>query len=92
VSPADFARFDLVLAMDRPVLQTLERLRSFSHGGAAELALFLDFHPERAGQDVRDPYYGNDEDFALVLRLAEEGSTALLRHLLKRKGVFGCGC
>ncbi len=92
VSPADFARFDLVLAMDRPVLQTLERLRSFSQGGAAELALFLDFHPERAGQDVPDPYYGSDEDFAQVLRLAEEGSTALLRTLLKRKGVFGCGC
>lgn len=91
VEAADFARFDLVLAMDRPVLDELQRLQRES-GGAARTALFLDFLPGREGGEVPDPYYGGADGFETVLDLVEEGSTALLRELLKRQGVFGCGC
>ncbi|MDP2228705.1 MAG: low molecular weight protein-tyrosine-phosphatase [Moraxellaceae bacterium] len=92
VGPADFERFDLILAMDALVLEGLQRIQKFSRGNRAELTLFLDFLPERKGQDVPDPYQGGPEGFEHVLDLAEQGSTALLRELLKRKGMFGCGC
>jgi protein-tyrosine phosphatase len=92
VEPADFTRFDLVLAMDRPVLDQLQRLQRESGGGTARTALFLDFLPGREGGEVPDPYYGGADGFETVLDLVEEGSTALLRDLLKRQGVFGCGC
>jgi protein-tyrosine phosphatase len=91
VEAADFSRFDLVLAMDRPVLEELRRLRG-SGEDKAETALFLDYLPGREGGEVPDPYYGGADGFETVLDLVEEGSTALLRTLLKRQGVFGCGC
>lgn len=92
VEAADFDRFDLLLAMDRPVLEELHRLRRGSGPGKAEMALFLDYLPGQEGAEVPDPYYGGADGFETVLDLVEEGSTALLRALLKRQGVFGCGC
>lgn len=92
LGPHDFERFDYVLAMDAMVLENMRQLKKFSRQPQAELALFLDYHEERAGQDVPDPYYSDAEAFENVLDLAEEGSLALMRHLLKKQGVFGCGC
>lgn len=88
----DFARYDLLLAMEAPVLETMRRLQRQSGHVAAETALFLDYLPGHEGRDVPDPYYGGNDGFETVLDLVEEGSTALLRALLKRQGVFGCGC
>lgn len=92
IGPLDFERFDYVLAMDAMVLDTIQRLQRFSRQPRAELALFLDYHPERAGQDVPDPYCSDADAFETVLDLAEEGSLSLMRHLLRKQGVFGCGC
>ena len=44
------------------------------------------------GQDVPDPYYGGSEDFEKALDLIEQGSQSLLKILLKKKGMMGCGC
>lgn len=91
LGPADFERFDLVLCMEESVLRTAKRMRSFAKG-QAELGLFLDYFPGYEGQDVPDPYYGDASGFDAALGLIEEGSQALLRTLLKKKGMFGCGC
>lgn len=88
---ADFEQFDLILCMENGVLQTAKKMQSFAKG-KAELGLFLDYLPGHEGQDVPDPYYGGAHDFEAALDLIEEGSQALLRTLLKKKGVFGCGC
>lgn len=87
----DFQRFDLILAMAQPVLEDVRRLQPAA-AARVETALFLDYLPGHEGQDVADPYYGGAEGFDTVLDQVEAGSTALLRHLLKRQGVFGCGC
>lgn len=87
---ADFTRFDLVLAMDASVLSAMRKLQP--PAASAEVGLFLDHLPGHEGRDVPDPYYGGAHDFETVLDLVEEGSTTLLRFLLKRQGVFGCGC
>lgn len=88
---ADFDRFDLLLAMDPSVLDVMRRLQQ-GGAGEAECALFLDYLPGHEGRAVPDPYYGGADGFEAVLDLVEEGCTALLRELLKRQGVFGCGC
>ena len=44
VQPADFARFDFVLAMDRANLAELDARRPRS--GTARVGLFLEFAPE----------------------------------------------
>lgn len=92
LDPHDFERFDHVVAMDAMVLENMRALQKASRPSRAELALFLDYHDERAGEDVPDPYYSDAAAFETVLDLAEEGSLALMRHLLKKQGVFGCGC
>ena len=68
VDTADFARFDLILAMDRGHLRQLTALRP--RGAASRLALFLEGLPA-LGIDVADPYYGDDSDYAAMLDVLE---------------------
>lgn len=81
VEPADFERFDLILAMDRENLQALRR-RAPSHAHE-RLRLFLEFAPD-APEDVPDPYYGGPNGFEEVLDLVETATRALLAHLRQR--------
>jgi protein-tyrosine phosphatase len=100
ISSVDFDNFDLILTMEKPVLDDVQKLKKSgekdgANGGAkgcAEVAMFLDYLPGYEGQDVPDPYYGNADGFDAVLDLVEEGSDALLRAMLKKKGVLSCGC
>lgn len=81
VSPDDFARFDLILAMDSANLRDLQRLRPAQARG--ELDLYL----RRFGlaeDEVPDPYYGGSEGFEHVLDLLEQASDALLIELKGR--------
>ncbi|HET9864668.1 MAG TPA: low molecular weight protein-tyrosine-phosphatase [Steroidobacteraceae bacterium] len=78
IAPADFDRFDYVLAMDRP---NLEQLRVLGGGASARIGLFLQFAPELGLEEVPDPYYGGIEEFERVLDLCEAGARGLLRAL-----------
>ena len=84
VQPGDFARFDLVLAMDRANLAELESRRP--RDGTARLGLFLGFAPMTGVAEVPDPYYGAVEDFERVLDLCEAGARAMLATLANEKG------
>lgn len=81
IEPADFERFDLILAMDRENLQALRR-RAPAHSHE-RLRLFLEFAAESVPQerDVPDPYYGGPNGFEEVLDLVEEATRGLLAHL-----------
>lgn len=82
VEPADFERFDLILAMDRDNLTALQR-RAPSHAHQ-RLHLFLEFSPDAAPEDVPDPYYGGPNGFEEVLDLVEAATRGLLTHLRQR--------
>jgi protein-tyrosine phosphatase len=62
VAPADFERFDLILAMDAANLHDIGALRP--SGAQARLAMFLE---PVGGGDVPDPYYSGDFEGALDL-------------------------
>ena len=65
---------DLVLAMDRDNLADL--------GGRSDrVAMFRDFDPAGAGEDVPDPYYGGADGFRDVLTMVERTSDALVAAL-----------
>lgn len=81
VSVDDFARFDLILAMDGANLRDLQRMRPAQARG--ELDLYLRRF-ELAEDDVPDPYYGGSEGFEHVLDLLEQASDALLIELKGR--------
>ena len=73
VTKRDFVEFDLILAMDRGHLRTLQRMAPAEH--RHKIRLFL------AQEDVPDPYYGGPEGFERVLDLVEAACRDLLREL-----------
>lgn len=79
VEPVDFEHFDLILAMDRQNLRTLER-RVPVHA-RQRIRLFLDYSPEAGVAEVPDPYYGGPNGFEDVLDLIEAASRGLCNAL-----------
>jgi protein-tyrosine phosphatase len=80
VTPGDFARFDLILAMDRDNLAWLEAMRPA--GSRAQLRLFLEYAAQDLGRlEVPDPYYRDAGGFEEVLDLSAAASRGLISAL-----------
>ena len=79
VAVDDFARFDLILAMDGENLRELQAMRP--RNSRASLKLFLEYAPDLAQQDVPDPYYRDAAAFEEVLDLTSAASRGLLAAL-----------
>jgi len=82
VTDADFESFDLILAMDRDNLDSLqrrapERLRE-------RIKLVMEYAPDAYVREVPDPYYGGPKGFEEVLDLLEQASHGLLSELRER--------
>ena len=81
VSRADFATYDLILAMDNSNLRHLKALQPDK--GKAELDLFLRRYQSEI-DEVPDPYHDSDQGFELVLDLIERASDLLVIELKGR--------
>jgi protein-tyrosine phosphatase len=79
VEPQDFTRFDLILAMDRQNLETLQRRAP--PAARERIRLFLEFAPDSDITEVPDPYYGGPNGFEEVLDLIEAAAGGLLQHV-----------
>ena len=79
VRPEDFARFDLILAMDQENLTVLRRRAPST--AQPRLRLFLEFATGEERREVPDPYYGGPNGFEDVLDLVEKAARGLLAHL-----------
>jgi protein-tyrosine phosphatase len=77
VKPADFRRFDLLVAMDRRNLRELLDLAPDDETAAKVRLLVPD-------ADVPDPYYGGDRGFETVLDMVEAACRELLDELRTR--------
>ena len=79
VEAGDFVRFDKLLVMDRMNLRALERMApGETHD---KIAMFLPWAGLAEPHDLPDPYYGQIEDFDLVVTLAERGVDGLIQRL-----------
>ncbi|RAZ74934.1 low molecular weight protein-tyrosine-phosphatase [Mesorhizobium atlanticum] len=78
VLPEDFARFDLILGMDRANVRDLKALAP--QAARDRVHLYLDFATGKSA-DVPDPYYDGAEAFASVYRMIREASEALAKRL-----------
>jgi len=81
IARADFASFDLLLAMDGSNVAELVRLTPKAH--RAKIRTFLDFAPQLETRDVPDPFFGGAEGFDHALDLIEAASRGLLSALLE---------
>jgi len=70
ITAQDFARNDLILAMDRENLAQLEARRPA--GNTTPIRLFL------GDVEVPDPYYGGEDGFATMMDLIEQGAARLI--------------
>ncbi|PSL18146.1 low molecular weight protein-tyrosine-phosphatase [Shimia abyssi] len=64
----DFARFDLIVAMDASNVTDIEALRPA--GNETPVRLFTDYAAAEGASEVPDPYYTRDFDGALRLLVA----------------------
>jgi protein-tyrosine phosphatase len=76
VTKADFARFDLLIAMDGSNYDELVELapKSARH----KVRRFLDYAPHAGTRDVPDPFFGGREGFDHALDLIEQAARGLL--------------
>jgi protein-tyrosine phosphatase len=77
VEEGDFAKFDLILAMDRGHLKLLQRASPPEHRHKVKLYLEFAGMPDT---DVPDPYYGGPDGFERVLDVSEAASRGLLEY------------
>ncbi len=83
VTPADFERFDLLVAMDRSNQRDLEALAPGA-AARAKVRLLREYDPAAvaAGDlEVPDPYYGEGDGFGQVVDMVERACRGLLADL-----------
>lgn len=79
----DFQTFDYILAMDH---DNLQQLTARCPGAEAfKLKLLMDFAPGPDGEEVPDPYYGEDEGFERALDLIEAAVDGFVLELQARE-------
>jgi protein-tyrosine phosphatase len=79
VAEDDFARFDLILAMDGANLRELQAMQP--RNSRAAVKLFLEYAPDLGLGDVPDPYDRDAAAFEQVLDLTTAASRGLLAAL-----------
>lgn len=79
VNADDFRKFDLILAMDAhnfADLQAIKESLADTDDHVAKLALFSEEDPIYSGDDIPDPYQGDDDDFEDVIERIESSAKA----------------
>ena len=79
VTQADFRRFSHVVALDHEVLAALKAMRPAN--AAAQLSLLLDHVEGRKGEEVADPFYGDEAGFEAAWADIEDGAKGLARRI-----------
>lgn len=78
VSANDFRDFDHIIALDADNLANLKTLQPAD--GHASLSLLSDYIAGRAGEDIADPYYGDEQGFDVTW----EEVTAAARSIVQK--------
>ncbi|MBI3714302.1 MAG: low molecular weight phosphotyrosine protein phosphatase [Burkholderiales bacterium] len=79
VCDEDFARFDVILAMDHDNLRLLQRQCPAQH--QHKLKLMMSYASHSPSDVVPDPYYGGGRGFDTVLDYLEDAAQGLLQTL-----------
>lgn len=79
IENGDFARFDLILAMDQNNLMELKTMSPTDLQN--KIHIFLNFANSIKVSDIPDPYYGEEENFEAALDMIESASSGLLKHI-----------
>jgi protein-tyrosine phosphatase len=79
---ADFANFDLILAMDRDNFEQIVAVHRTAYKARPEqVRLMCDFCTEHREKEVPDPYYGGEAGFDFVINLLTDACNGCLDQL-----------
>lgn len=79
IQEADFAKYDLILAMDWDNLALIQEECPPAH--QSKVRRLMEFRIFQVGEVVPDPYYGGGQGFEHVLDLVEDACDGLLQHV-----------
>jgi low molecular weight protein-tyrosine phosphatase len=76
ITPCDFEKFELILAMDRANRNALLKLAPKEH--QHKIKLFMDFAPNLSVHEIPDPFFGDVEGFDYICQLVDAACRGLL--------------
>ncbi len=83
VSPADFDRFDVILAMDRSNLRELTTMAP-NKASQAKLRLFRTYDPDSDEDEIPDPWGGPTDGYEETIRIVRAAARGLVEDLFVR--------
>lgn len=83
VTPSDFDRFDVILAMDRSNLRELTAMAP-NKASQAKLRLFRTYDPDSDEDEIPDPWGGPTEGYEETIRIVRAAARGLVEDLFVR--------
>ena len=83
VTPSDFDRFDVILAMDRSNLRELTTMAP-NKASQAKLRLFRTYDPDSDEDEIPDPWGGPTEGYEETIRIVRAAARGLVEDLFVR--------
>lgn len=83
VTPSDFDRFDVILAMDRSNLRELTAMAP-NKASQAKLRLFRTYDPDSDQDEIPDPWGGPAEGYEETIRIVRAAARGLVEDLFVR--------
>jgi protein-tyrosine phosphatase len=83
ITAADFETAELILVMDRANLRDVLAMAP-DDSAREKVRLFREFDPEADRDEVPDPYYGGDEGFHEVVRIARRSARNVVDEVRER--------
>lgn len=84
VTTEELASHDLILAMDRQNLRTLQALAG-DPATRSRIRLFREYDPDADGDEVPDPYGGGAEGFARVVDIARSTADGVVTAIQRQR-------
>lgn len=81
VQQGDFEHFDLILCMDKSNVAALKTVAPTRY--KEKIELLLDYSEKYHGQEVPDPFGGDEKDFERALDMIEDGCRGLIKLLVR---------
>lgn len=75
----DFRDFDHIIALDNQNFSDLKNIQPAN--GTATLSMLTDFIDGRKGEDIADPYYGNEDGFDITWSEVTEAARSIVARL-----------
>ncbi len=78
IKEVDFKNYDLIFAMDQPVLNSIKSLTPLEEH-RKKVHLFLEYAGYPSGSEVPDPYYSEIESFQKVFDLVDDACDKIVK-------------